>query len=135
KLIGADPRHVVGFVWDGATWQQIPVQVDERDLVDPGEILHWSPADHPKLKGTSIPYEILVHTPPTTSTADYTVYPTYTPPDSDPTVDADDEIVFMARDTGQVAPGSAGTPPGVDAASRQRVTATDPLDPSGTGTV
>ena len=32
KLLGADPTHVVGFAWDGAAWNQVPVQVDQRDL-------------------------------------------------------------------------------------------------------
>ena len=133
-LVGAAPQHVVGFSWDGSAWHQIPVQVDERDLVNPGEILHLSPVGYPKLKGTSTPYEILVYTPPAASTPDYTVYPTYTPADSDPTVDADDEISFMAYDSGKVAP-QGSTPPGVDAASRQVVTATDPLAPDNVGTV
>lgn len=134
-LIGADPQHVVGFSWDGDGWHQIPVQVDERDMVSPGAIYHRAPANYPKLKGTSTVYEILVYTPPTVSTADYTVFPTYTPADSDPTVDADDEIVFMAYDTGQVAPAGTALPAGVDAASRQVVTATDPLASGNVGTV
>ena len=135
NLIGADPGHVVGFSWDGSSWHQIPVQVDERDLVSPGEIYHWSPAAYPKLAGTSTPYKILVYTPRQTSTPGYTVYPTYTPADSDPTVDANDEISFMAYDTGKVAPDGVEPPAGVDAVSRQVVTATDPLKPSHLGTV
>lgn len=133
NLIGADPQHVVGFAWNGSTWNQVPVQVDERDLVNPNAILHLTGTA--KLSGTTTPYEILVYTPPATSTADYKVYPTYTPVDSDPTVDADDEITFMAGATGKVAPSDAGAPAGVDAASRQAVNATDPLDTTKTGTV
>lgn len=135
ELVGADPQHVVGFSWDGDAWHQIPVQVDERDMVSPGEIYHRAPANYPKLKGTSTVYEILVYTPPAASTADYTVFPTYTPADSDPTVDADDEIVFMAYDSGKVAPQGTALPAGVDAASRQVVTATDPLASANVGTV
>lgn len=133
NLIGAVPQHVVGFSWDGGNWNQIPVQVDERDLVNPNAILHM--AGTAKLKGTTTPYEILVYTPPATSTADYKVYPTYTPVDSDPTVDANDEISFLAGDSGKVAPRDAGAPVGVNVASRQAVTATDPLDTSKVGTV
>jgi hypothetical protein len=40
KLLGADPMHLVGFAWDGSAWHQVPVQVDERDFVSPGEIYH-----------------------------------------------------------------------------------------------
>ena len=38
KLLGGDPMHVVGFAWDGKAWHQIPVQVDQRDYVSPGQI-------------------------------------------------------------------------------------------------
>ena len=33
KLLGTSPMHVVGFAWDGSSWHQVAVQVDERDLV------------------------------------------------------------------------------------------------------
>ncbi len=47
---GGDPQHVVGFSWDGKVWHQIPVQVDERDLVNPGQIYHL-PAELPDAVG------------------------------------------------------------------------------------
>lgn len=135
KLVGTSPRHVVGFAWDGSSWHQIPVQVDERDLVSPGVIYHLPTNGYPKLYGTSTLLKIPVYTPPATSTGDYTSYPTYTPPDSDPMLDANDEVSFLAYDTGQLAGTGAGTPAGVTASSRQVVTATDPSNPSNVGYV
>ena len=135
KLLGTAPRHIVGFSWDGSAWQQIPVQVDERDWVSPGVIYHLPTSSYPKLAGTTTPFKILVFTPPPSSTADYRSYPTYTPPDSDPNLDANDEVSFLANDTGQQAPAEAATPAAVTASTRQAVTATDPLDPSHKGYV
>ena len=64
KLLGGDPMHVVGFAWDGSAWHQIPVQVDERDLVNPGLIYHRPTNLWPTLAGTTTPYTMLVYTPP-----------------------------------------------------------------------
>jgi hypothetical protein len=69
KLLGGAPMHVVGFAWDGSAWHQIPVQVDERDLVSPGQIYHLPVASYPTLFGTTTRYTILVYTPPPTLTA------------------------------------------------------------------
>lgn len=135
NLLGTDPRHVVGFAWDGSSWHQVPVQVDERDLVSPGVIYHLPTSSYPKLYGTSALLTIPVYTPPATATADYRSYATYTPPDSDPTVDADDEISFLADDTGVSAPPEAGTPTGVDPTTREVVAVTDPLAPTQQGYV
>jgi len=131
-LEGADPQHVVAFSHDGSTWHQIPVQVDERDLVSPGVIQHLPTSAYPKLSGTSTPYKILVYTPPPTTTAGYTTWSTYTPPDGDPTLDANDEISFLASDAGRTT--DAAAPPGVDATSRTPLHLTDPID-GHTGTV
>src|SRR5262249_6319670 len=65
KLLGAAPSHVVAFAWDGDSWHQVPVQVDERDLVNPGQILHRSTSNWAKLPDGS-PFTILAYTPPTT---------------------------------------------------------------------
>ena len=135
KLLGTAPRHVVGFSWDGSAWHQVPVQVDERDLVSPGVVYHLQTSNYPTLFGTSTPLKTLVYTPPTSSTADYTSFPTYTPPDSDPNLDANDEVSFLAYDSGKEAPPGTSTPAGVTPSSRQVVTATDPLDPTHVGYV
>lgn len=131
-LQGADPQHIVGFSHDGAAWHQIPVQIDERDLVNPGVIQHLPTNKYPKLSGTDTPYEILVYTPPPTVTAGYASWDTYTPADHDPTLDDNDEIAFLAGDAGRTT--EAAAPPGVDAASRTPLQLTDPLD-GHTGTV
>lgn len=134
KLIGSSPVSVVGFAWDGGSWHQIPVQVDERDLVNPGQILHRPPAAWAKLPDGS-PFKILAYTTRSIHAAGYGSWPTYTPVDSDPTVDANDEVSFLSNDAGVQAPGSAGTPASVVAATRQVVKVSDPLDPDGVGYV
>ncbi len=48
-------------------------------------------------------------------------------PDTDPMLDDNDEVVFMARDTGSLASAIAD-PPGVVAGSRAEVRVSDPLD-------
>ncbi len=135
KLLGTDPMHVVGFAWDGTTWHQIPVQVDQRDYVSPGQIYHLPTSSYPTLYGTTTPYKILVYTPPATVTAGYTSSGTYTPPDSDPTFDGNDELSFLAQNSGQQAGTSVADPSGVDATTREVVKATDPLSPSEDGYV
>ena len=127
KLLGGDPMRVVGFAWDGSAWHQIPVQVDERDLVNPGQIYHRPTNIWPVVFGTSTPYKMLVYTPPPATTAGYKVATTYTPSDSDPTLDANDEISFLANDMGKAVDGSVAPPPGVTAASREQIKAADPL--------
>src|SRR5262245_10013410 len=124
KLVGADPTRVVAFAWDGTNWTQIPVQLDQRDLVNPGQIYNRPAANWAKLPGGA-PFEILVYTPPPASPG-YASSATYTPSDSNPLVDANDEISFMGSDVGKLAPANAN-PAGVTAATREAVHATDPL--------
>jgi hypothetical protein len=133
KLLGGAPMHIVGFAWDGTAWHQVPVQVDERDFVSPGVTYHLPPANYPKLFGTSTLYKPLVYTPPPSLTAGYTSASTYTPPDSDPTFDSNDELSFLANDTGKQAAQSVTPPAGVDASTREEVTARDPLATSQVG--
>src|SRR5882757_2780121 len=76
-LIGATIPSIVGYSWDGNAWHQIPVQVDERDLVNPGKILHWPTASWPKnANGTN--FTILAYTDPSASSPGYTSWATYT---------------------------------------------------------
>jgi hypothetical protein len=134
KLLGGDPAHIVGFSWDGKAWHQIPVQVDERDLVSPGQIYHRPTSSYPNLFGTTTPYKILVYTPPVSLSAGYTAAgTTYTPVDSDPKFDSNDQLSFLGNDTGEQAGGSVANPPGVDATTREEVKATDPLATSDVG--
>lgn len=132
KLVGQDPVHVVAFAWDGSKWTQVPVQVDQRDLVNPGQIYNRPAASWAKLPDGSA-YKILVYTPPPASPG-YKTDATFTPPDSDPKVDANDEISFLAGDLGQQAP-AGSNPAGVTTSTRQVASATDPLNPGSQGYV
>ena len=114
-LIGAAPGNVVAFRYDGA-WQQIPVQVDERALKDFGDIYN--------LGGQYGGVSELV----------YTDAGTFTGPDPDATLDADDEIVFMAKDAGGELP-SLYEPGGVIPNSGVELAIADPLDPAAAGYV
>lgn len=135
KLLGTDPMHIVGFAWDGKTWHQVPVQVDQRDYVSPGQIYHLPTSSYPDLYGTTTPYKILVYTPPASLTAGYSSSSTYTPPDSDPTFDANDQLSFLGIDTGQQVGSTVPDPAGVTGSTREEVKATDPLNPSTDGYV
>ena len=102
------PASLVAFAWTGR-WRQVPVQVDERAVVD----LHRVYDD------TAVPGQsILTYTDPSTLAG----------PDPDPALDADDEVVFMAADAGKRAPRRAGLPPGQRGAAAAEVRVRDPLD-------
>jgi len=123
RLIGAAPSRVVGFAWDGSTWHQVPVQVDERDHVNPGQILHRPAASWAKLPDGA-PFTTLVYTPPPTLSAGYQSWPTYTPSDTNASFDANDEVSFLAHHTGKRATGVA-YPGTIDATSVEEVQVTD----------
>ena len=88
---------VVAFRWVNG-WTQLPVQVDERKPVNFTQVYNNA------------------HSANFTTTV-YADAGTFTGADTNPNVDADDEIAFMARDTGLEAPGDAGVPAGVVAGS------------------
>jgi hypothetical protein len=135
KLLGTDPTTLVGFAWDGTQWHQIPVQVDERDLVNPSTVLHVAtPATE---AGTGAPLTFLTYTEPQAGfvTQGYTWTPTYVGVDHDPAIDDNDEITFLSNHTGKV-PGAGVAPPaGVDPATMSQVTVHDPLHPKQSGSV
>ena len=108
KLDGADPGDVVAFAWDDE-WIQVPVQVDERAVVDYGAV---------RQIGNGFDHEA------------YTDAGTFAGADPDPSLDGGDEIAFMARDAGDDAGDVAG-PAGVVAASRTAVAISDPLESGG----
>lgn len=81
SLIGVDPRRIVAFRFEGS-WLQIPVQIDERAIVDFGTVYNTTPTGYTFLA--------------------YTDTSTFTGPDPDATFDANDELVFMAEDAGIV---------------------------------
>jgi len=130
RLVGTDPMHIVGFSWDGSAWHQVPVQVDERDFVSPGVIYHLPTALYPNLFGTTTPYKILVYTPPAHLSPGYVMSSTYTPPDSNPMFDSNDELSLLSADTGLQVGATGANPSAVNGASREEVKVTDPLAPS-----
>jgi hypothetical protein len=134
KLIGTAPQHVVGFSWDGSKWNQIPVQVDQRDLVNPGQILNRPLSAYAKLPD-STPYKILVFTNPSVASPGYTWWPTYTGVAGHAGLGANDEVSFLSNDAGRRAPVGVAAPAGVDAASLEQVKANDTLITNQTGYV
>ena len=104
-LIGAQPSRLVAYRYESG-WIQIPVQVDERAVVDFGTIYHTTPSG----------YTVLT----------YTDAGTFTGADPDPTFDGDDEIVFMTAQAG-AAEASAPEPAGAIPGSGIQLTLTDSL--------
>ncbi len=131
-------EEIAAYRWENGRWVEIPVQVDERFLyflsndrsdfgaysgTDPELTYAW---DDENWKKTAT----RVVTLPDGSTRYEAAYPPGEGPTPDPVpgLDADDEIVFMASDTGlEAAPLAAELPPGVQAA--KKVVLVDPLDP------
>jgi hypothetical protein len=126
--IGAPVNQIAAYRWDGAQWVEIPVQVDEMFpycLGNPNssfgvysgtdlELTYaWDTESWKKTAGTcSAEYPLLQG-------------PT---PDPVPTLDDDDEVVFMASDAGPQAP--VGTPPPPGATATLVVAVIDALDPA-----
>ncbi|CAA9524404.1 MAG: hypothetical protein AVDCRST_MAG85-3103 [uncultured Solirubrobacteraceae bacterium] len=113
-LAGAAPQDIVAFRFAAGTgWQQVPVQVDERAMLDLAK-----------------PY---AGTPTGVVATQYTDAATYTGPDPEATFDADDEVALMAADLGILDDGTE--PVGVVPGSGVRVRVTDPLDAAAEGHV
>jgi hypothetical protein len=111
-LLGMQPDAVVAFAYDGK-WRQVPVQVDERAVVDYPTIRQFN-----QTSGRPFTHE------------GYTDAGTFAGPDPDPTVDDGDEIAMMAKDAGDDA-AELASPAGVAESTRTAVAVSDPLD-SGT---
>ncbi len=110
SLNGIAPTDLVAFRYFGG-WVQIPVQVDERDIVSFDDV-----------------YNNVGNYGGGFTALDYTDSGTFTGPDSDWTLDADDEIVFMVKDAGN-RPASFSEPLGVVAGSGVEVVITDQVGP------
>ncbi|HYI37303.1 MAG TPA: hypothetical protein VEX39_11885 [Thermoleophilaceae bacterium] len=118
-LLGAEPGKVVAFAWRRSRWRQVPVQVDERKLVD----LRAAYPASVDCGGKPLCYR-------PTSTGPQLRYAdprTLIGPDPDARVDSDDEVALMARDTGSRAPAGTPRPPRVVTGLRQELAVTDPL--------
>ncbi len=124
SLTGAAPAKILAFAWSGS-WDQIPVQVDERKLFDL-RVAYPTPfpaCSDPCYTPFSTPAKLRYADPGTRVGAD-----------TDPALDSDDEIAFMASDTATQAGLAVSDPAGVVAGSRVEIAVTDPLD-GGTGYV
>jgi hypothetical protein len=120
--LGLEPGRAVAFRWDddGGDWVQIPVQVDERVVIDFGV----KPSNN-----TSAGVPGTVYGSGNLSGVTELVYAdpnTWVGADSDPSVDADDEVVFMARDAGPQAPSGAAAPAGTIGGVGKEVAVVDP---------
>jgi hypothetical protein len=110
----AKPAMLVGFAARTTGWQQIPIQVDERALVNFGRVYH----------GATNNVNVLSYTSPKT----------WAGKDPTTTFDANDELAFMARDAGIVSPFASG-PAGTLAGSGVQVRIADPTAPGNEGYV
>lgn len=115
-MIGVPPQNIVGFKWaDG--WVQVPVQVDERHTINVRRL--YPEAANGYVGGEDLGFDLEVYADPKTRSG----------ADSDPDFDADDELAFMAGDTGKPLPDgfAGGGPEGTDASTGTSVVVTDPL--------
>jgi len=118
-LVGRLPNRIVALRWTGSAWQRRHVQVDERAVVNFAKVYGILSAPYTAFWGSQ---------PGLVNATVYTSTATWTGNDVDRTVDADDEIVFMARDGGLQATG-APQPPGTATGSGVEIRITDPLVP------
>ncbi|HYO60500.1 MAG TPA: hypothetical protein VEU29_01215, partial [Actinomycetota bacterium] len=133
--VGVDPDHVVGYAFDGERFREIPVQVDERFpyfLANPNsdfgmysgtdkELTYAWDTESWKKTGGRCEAEY-----PAEDTSKLKGFPTTDPV---PTLDADDEVVFMADDAGVQAELTHPGPPGTGE-QRQEIRLVDPRDPT-----
>jgi len=110
-----NPTDIVGFKYVQGIWTQIPVQVDERALLD--IVTPYGPIA--SVTGTPL-------SPANPKIYFYCDASTYTGADPTPTFDSDDELVFMAQDAGGQFTGTT-LPGGVVPGTKEQITITDPL--------
>jgi hypothetical protein len=110
RLVGAPPEKVVAYHYLNNEWRQVPVQVDERALVDLGTVYNQAPNG----------VRVLTYTDPGT----------FAGADPDATLDGNDEVAFMGTDSGGRAP-EGTNPPNVVPGSGQELRVQDPVgDPT-----
>ncbi|HRV59107.1 MAG TPA: choice-of-anchor D domain-containing protein [Solirubrobacterales bacterium] len=96
NLTGIDPDRLVAFRWTGSDWDQVPVQVDERKTINLVSLYPWvtggSNQGYVTNNLSSVNIEV------------YADAGTRTGADTDATLDSNDEVAFMAFDSGSKAP-------------------------------
>ena len=126
---GVNPDEVAGFAWDGDSFTEIPVQVDERFPY----FLANADSDFGFYSGTDkeLSYEWDVESWKKTAGECDATYPEGAGATEDPvtTLDNDDEVVFMASDAASQAPMDATGPAGTGDL-RQEIRLVDPRDPA-----
>ena len=120
-LFGVAPDRVAAFRREAGAWVPIPVQVDERAVVDFGS--EPTANDVPGATGTVYGTQAIG-----VVALQYTDPDTWVGPDPNPAVDGNDEVALMARDAGEQALG-ADPPEHVAAATGVELSITDPLEP------
>ena len=122
---GVAVDRITGWRWDGERYVEIPLQVDQRFPY----FLANARSDFGLYSGTDteLTYQWDTEAWKMTAGECRKAYPDGEGPTPDPvpTLDDDDEVVFMASDTGAQAPATALPPAG--AAGRQEVSVLDPL--------
>lgn len=121
RLQGIPVDALVAFRYDGSQqqWVQIPVQVDERKVMEYYEIYN---------KVTNCPHNFYLKGPSFKNLV-YADKDTHTGADTDPNLDADDEVVVMFRDAGEQA-SSFSLPKGAVAGTGVELAIQDPMTPS-----
>jgi hypothetical protein len=109
SLQGINPKTLVAFARTATAWRQIPVQVDERKLLNFGRV-YGGGANNVNVLG-------------------YADVNTHAGKDSNKKLDADDEIAFMARDAGLRVTTATAQPPKTKPRTGVQVKITDPLAP------
>lgn len=122
SMVGGSKTTIVGFRWSGSVWQQLPVQIDERAVKNFGSIYH------------NVATSFYSSQPGLVNQLVYTSTASWTGADPDPKFDADDELVFMARDAGVIAPGGS-QPVGTAVGTGVQVHVTDPVNVGNEGYV
>jgi hypothetical protein len=118
SLLGIPPSRLVAFRYQ-AGWQQIPVQVDERALLDLNQ-----PYDGMTCSGTN---SFCYPKPPNgVLKLLYTDANTFTGADANPNIDADDEVALMAKDAG-VKASTFSYPAGTVSGSALELNVADPI--------
>ncbi|HEU4481351.1 MAG TPA: hypothetical protein VFS18_05650 [Actinomycetota bacterium] len=126
---GVAPETVAAYSWNGESFEEIPVQVDERFPY----FLANANSDFGMYSGTDkeLSYEWDVESWKKTAGECFSEYPEGAEAKQDPvlTLDDDDEVTFMASDAGPQAPADALGPAG-SGGTRQEIRLVDPRDPA-----
>lgn len=115
SMVNGPRGNIVGFRWTGSAWAQLPIQIDERAVVNFGKIYN-NPSASFYGSAVGLVNQLV-----------YTSGATWTGNDPNTKFDADDELAFMARDAGSQSPGGS-RPAGTAVGTGVQVRVTDPLD-------